>query len=120
MITNLAAQKRTTVRVYPDPIEIQLYGTAFLEVVQAKDISLGGVGIMVPHKFEGYDISGEVELLIKLPGARPFKARGIIRHRSVGSRGDLFGVQFTELPPLSKERVNAYVIKRVAEDGIAP
>lgn len=94
------------------PIEVQLVGTDFLDIVHAKDISTGGVAIKVPHAFADCQIDGEVEIIVTLPGQKSFVARGIIRHK--GPRGvQSFGVQFTEIADSDRERVRVYVERRL-------
>lgn len=83
-------------------------GAAFVDILPARDISLGGVGIQVPHRFQGCDLTPEVELLITLPGERCFLARGIVRHKR-DEDGTLFGVEFTQLGVSHRERLAAYV-----------
>lgn len=84
-------------------------GNGFLEVLSARDISVGGLGVSVKHKFEGCDTNSEVDLIVTLGRARPFKTRGVIRHAS----NDFFGVQFTALAPEHEKAIEAYVATRL-------
>lgn len=84
-------------------------GNGFLDVLHARDISRGGLGIRVPHGFEGCDINGKVELIITLGRARPFKAKGVIRHYSKTARDHVFGLEFIALAPEQAEAVEAYI-----------
>ncbi len=109
------AYRRAHVRVHPkpeEPIEVQLIGTDFLDVLEVRDISLGGLGLQVPHLFEGCDINAQLDVIITLSGERPFMARGTIRHIS---NGTTFGLQFTELPEPTRSRIERYVAARIAE-----
>ena len=56
-------------------------GSTFLEVLTVEDISVGGVGVRVPHGFRLGDFDQTVQLIIALPGHRPFKAEAVIRHQ---------------------------------------
>lgn len=98
------------------PVEIQIMGPDFLEVLPAHDISVGGVGIRVDHSFTGYDLSSTVRLLIKLPGKRPFLAQGVVLHKSPKEGHQVYGVRFTELAPEAKAELAAYV-ERMLELG---
>jgi hypothetical protein len=91
------------------PVRIDIMGEGFLEVLVARDIGVGGVGVFVPHDFHGCDIDSEVDLIVKVGGARPFKTRGAIRHR--GSRGTshFYGVEFVGLSPEQREIIGKYV-----------
>jgi c-di-GMP-binding flagellar brake protein YcgR len=82
------------------PVEVQIMGESFLEVLTAEDISIGGVGVRVPHGFNLGDFDQRVQLIIALPGHKPFKAEAVIRHRD-GSSAGRFGVQFTSVANLS-------------------
>jgi c-di-GMP-binding flagellar brake protein YcgR len=91
------------------PIRVDIMGQGFLEVLAARDISVGGLGIRVPHGFEGCDIEGEVELIVTLGRARPFKARGAIRHASQSGSDQVFGVEFTKLAPEQRQAIENYI-----------
>jgi len=84
-------------------------GNGFLDVLHARDISCGGLGIRVPHGFEGCDLNGKVELIITLGRARPFKTRGVIRHYSKTASDHVFGLEFVALAPEQSAAVEAYI-----------
>ena len=63
-----------------EPVEVQIIGGNSIDILHARDISATGLGVFVPHGFEGCDLDQEVELVITLPGTRTFMARGVIRH----------------------------------------
>jgi c-di-GMP-binding flagellar brake protein YcgR len=83
-------------------------GRGFLDVLSARDISVGGLGITVPHGFAGCDIDSEVELIVTLGRNRPFKTRGAIRHNGKAGQ-QLFGVEFTGLSPEQQQAIEAYI-----------
>ena len=100
------------------PIQVQINGEGFIEVLRARDISLGGLGVHVSHHFDGCDIHSEVELVVKLPGEKPFVTRGQIRNISAKSdSAGLYGVEFVALSPEASARLDAYVARRIAEGG---
>jgi c-di-GMP-binding flagellar brake protein YcgR len=107
-------EKRKHPRVVPlesAPIEVQIMGTGFLEVLYAEDISLGGMAVVVPHGFSEEELSESVELIVTMPGSKPFKTRGTIRHISRGSNSGRFGVQFQELSETQQAHIGWYVEK---------
>lgn len=105
--------QRPAARVRPlptAPIEVQIMGAGTLDVLRVRDISATGLGVYVPHRFDGCDIDAEVELVITLPQLRPFLARGVIRHvTATGEPAEYFGVQFTELKDEHRQRIRHYV-----------
>lgn len=109
------AHKRVRPRA-EQPVAVEIAGNGFLERTRARDISGGGIGIYQPAGFEGFDTSNEVELVIRLPGEKPFIARAVIRHRSDGPDG-FYGLRFTQVSPEDLLRVAAYVEKRLMEGG---
>jgi c-di-GMP-binding flagellar brake protein YcgR len=112
-----AAEHRKHQRVLPlpgRPVEIQLMGGEFLDVLSAKDISQGGVAVTVPHGFAGTSIADEIELIVKLPGRSAFLARGVIRH--LGTAGTSFGVEFTSVPEEARRKLAQY-IEEMCERG---
>ncbi len=97
------------------PIEVHIVGDGFLDVFRAADVSVGGVGIRVAHDFRGCNIADPVELVIKLPGAKSFTARGVIRHRSDLPLGHVYGVQFTRVSDSGKRLLADYIDQRVSK-----
>jgi c-di-GMP-binding flagellar brake protein YcgR len=83
-------------------------GDGFLDVFAARDISAGGVSIVVPHRFEGCAIDSEVDLVISLPGERPFLTKGRIVHRTK-THHEFFGVEFTRLARTHAALIERYV-----------
>lgn len=84
-------------------------GRGFLDVLSARDISVGGLGILVPHGFAGCDLYSEVDLIVTLGRTRPFKARGSIRHHGRPGAEHVFGVEFTDLSAEQLEAVEHYI-----------
>jgi hypothetical protein len=91
-------------------------GDGFLDVFPARDISAGGVSISVPHRFEGCSIEDDVDLVISLPGERPFMAKGRIVHRTKTS-DEFFGVEFSRLANANAMMIERYVDARWREIG---
>ncbi len=87
-------------------------GGTFLEVLVADDISVGGVGVRVPHGFSIGELENSVELIILLPGHRPFKAEGMIRHRTGTSDQSKFGVEFTRVG--NPKAIQSYVLSMLS------
>ena len=113
MLTMLSGQEsRKHLRVDADPtapIRVDIMGRGFLDVLHARDISVGGLGIRVAHGFAGCDIHSEVELIITLGRARPFKAVGVIRHSSQSERAHVFGVEFKVLTAEQRAAIDEYI-----------
>lgn len=87
-------------------------GEGFLDILRARDVSVGGLSVFVPHDFEGCDIHQSVALIITIPRSPSFMARGIVRHRSDTSH--YFGIQITEIAPEHLRRLSNYVESRLA------
>lgn len=81
-----------------------------LDILPAHDISETGLAVIVPHRFEGCDLDSSVELVLTLPGRRPFQARGKIRHiTEEGGPAERFGVEFTEIRSRHRVWIRAFV-----------
>jgi hypothetical protein len=93
-------------------VRVDIMGNGFLEVLSARDISVGGLGISVQHAFVGCDIDSQVDLIVTLARGRPFKTRGVIRHNSRAGNDHVFGVQFVALSPEHLALIEAYVASR--------
>jgi c-di-GMP-binding flagellar brake protein YcgR len=108
LIQTLIARKHARVEPLPNrPVEVQVMGATFLDVLLARDISQGGAAVMVSHGFTGCDLAATVQLIIKLPDRKAFMARGTVRH--VSTQACLFGIEFTELSDTAKEQLTGYV-----------
>ncbi len=98
------------------PVEVQILGPDSLDVLLARDVSASGIGVRVPHRFEGCDIDSPVELVITFPGQRPFVAVGRIRHETHQPEDSaFFGVQFMQLSRQHQERLRSYLGSGLAE-----
>lgn len=108
-------------RVLPlpkEPVEVQIMGLGTLDVLHARNVSRSGLGVYVHHRFEGLDLAMPVELVVTLPGGRPFLAVGVIRHVTEDGAIDAghFGLEFTALADSARQALSEYVDRRL-EDG---
>ena len=106
------------VRVRPEPdepIEVQLMSEGFLDIFEARDISVTGVGIFVPYRFEGCHLTSPVDLVITLPGSEPFLAKGRLVHRTKLEQ-EFFGVEFVDLSHVWRSKIARYVERRLSSD----
>jgi hypothetical protein len=88
-------------------------GTDFLELLEARDISVGGVGIQVDHSLQDCDLNSEVKLVIELPDRRPFLASGYLVHKTADRQFTVFGIRFSHLPQDAVECLEEYVQRMV-------
>lgn len=93
------------------PVEVQIMGRDSLDIVNARDLSATGLGVRVPHGFEDCSFDNALDLVITLPGRRPFQARANLRHYQ-GRSNSYVGVEFTGLPERSKVLIEQYVIEQ--------
>lgn len=113
--TSLALECRGSARVRPPPgaqVQVQIMGPNSLDIVNARDISATGIGVWVPHGFEPATLDSEIELVITLPGERPFLACGALRHAS-DRPGAYFGVELTQVADRHRDRIRAYVARHL-------
>lgn len=100
-----------------DPVEVQIMGQGFLDIVNARDIGLGGVGVWIPHGFTGCDTSVPVELVLTLPSHKSFLVRGRIRHRTADdAQNEFFGIEFTNLTQKHRRVLSDYLLLRLHDD----
>ena len=90
-----------------EPVFVQLVTDGFA----ARDISATGAAIFVPPHLEGSTLRSPVNLVIKLPDAEPFRARGRIVHRTKIGR-EFLGVEFMNLPQAHAAVIARYVERR--------
>ena len=102
---------RDTDRIEPAasaPVQVQLMGKRSLDIVNARNISMTGIGVWVPHGFEPEAIGAEMELVVTLPGQRPYLAKGILRHFQDLPKS-FFGVEFSDLPEPLRGHLESYI-----------
>ncbi len=101
----------TRFRPHPSkPVSVQIMGPNSIDVLTARDVALKGLGVYMPHGFPDCEVEPRVELVITLPGQRPFLARGLVRHRTDGfDHSSFFGVEFVDLPPKRREQIRRYL-----------
>lgn len=88
-----------------------------LDVLYARDISEVGIGVFMPHGFDGSRLHSQVEMIVHLPDASPFVVVGILRHRTVNGPLAFFGVEFTRVADTARQSLRAYVQGRMAADA---
>jgi len=92
------------------PVRIDINGEDFIDVLAAVDISEGGMGLNVPHRFEGCNLDDLVSMIVQMPGPENnyFSAMGRIMHIS----NDAFGVAFVGLSEVARQQIRAYITSR--------
>ncbi len=111
-----AIKKRRTERVKPldsHPIEIQIMSNNSIDILRAFDISIKGVGVRIPTHYELDCSNKNVDLVITLPGSRPFQATGIVRHISTDREKvkPCFGVEFTRIADSCISNIKSYMLE---------
>lgn len=89
------------------PVQVDINGEDFIEVAQATDISEGGLGLCVPHHFEGCGLDDLVQLIIELPV--PEKSYFTVMGRIVHLADDFFGVVFIGLNERARLQIQLYM-----------
>lgn len=118
--TPSTADRRRFTRVIPkpeQPVRVNINGEDFIDIFNAEDISLDGVGIRVPHGFKGCEINRQVLFIIDLPldGKRLCaQVPGRILHIS----GPCFGVAFAEMSETNRSKIRQYISQRLKEDSL--
>jgi hypothetical protein len=102
--------RREYVRVIPQPhapVRVDINGDDFIEVINAVDISEGGIRLSVKHRFEGCHVDRPASFIVYLPAPinKLFRFEGQIMH----VHDDSFGVRFTNLDKASRALVRKYV-----------
>ena len=106
--------RRLTLRVSPEfhvPIKVDIVGADFIDIFYAVDISIGGIGIKVPHQFKGCKTERVVECRVSLPNpvSFSFHTQGKVIHIN----GDRFGVSFYNLQEKTETHLDEYISYRL-------
>ncbi|MBU0728993.1 MAG: PilZ domain-containing protein [Proteobacteria bacterium] len=117
-------EHRKEKRVLPlelEPVEVQIMGDGFLDILNARDIGRNGIGIFVPPSFASAGIEKEVTLIISLPGFKSFDAAGVIMHKKLqdNDSGNIcFGINFTKIRSYDQEILRTYVENRIRDNRL--
>jgi len=96
------------------PVEVQVMGRGTLDVLRARNVSTTGLGIYVSHDFEGLDLAEEVELVVTLPGRKPFLALVVVTPATESEdEAHHFGLHFTALAESNRGALEQYVQSRL-------
>ncbi len=71
----------------------------------------------MPDGFPALEPDAEVELAITLPGRRPLRAAGDVRHVTELLTERFFGVELLEISPAHRAVLEAYVADRLRDEA---
>ncbi len=114
-------EKRREIRVTPDllePVEVQIMGKDFLDVLTARDVGKNGIGVNIPEGYASTNVMDEVLLIISIPGHRSFDAIGSIKHTDGEKpcKNDLgLGILFTKIRAADRQTLEKYIDARLSE-----
>jgi len=89
------------------PVRIDINGENFIDILMAKNISIGGVGIHVPYRFEGCEINKIVSLMVQLP--EPYNYSFSVPGKIVHVTGNVFGGIFLDLKIPDKKLLKDFI-----------
>ncbi|OUR97466.1 hypothetical protein A9Q84_09635 [Halobacteriovorax marinus] len=88
-------------------VKVDIIGKNFVDIIKAKDISMGGIAVYVPHFIIGCKIGEVVDCIITLPGDKSVVTSGRIKH--MGEEKDFFfGIEFVQMDPESKINLSKF------------
>ncbi len=108
-------ERRDSVRVRPpmrEPVEVQFVAAGTLDMVQAVDISERGIALRLNLRVDPGLVGKPVDLVISIPGFRPFHTRGLVRRVSP-SDGYIMGIKFISPPAAGLDAVRNYIEQRL-------
>ena len=104
------SENRKNIRVLPDknqPIRIDINGDNFVDIFYVKNISMGGIGIEVPHRFKECSIDQDVSLIVKLP--KPINKHISFSSSIIHINNQVFGISFKNLTKQDKTLLKDYI-----------
>ena len=110
---------RKNIRVFPDdkhPLRIDINGENFVDIFYANNISMGGLGIIVPHKFKGCKIEMDVSLILKIP--TPINSYISFSSAIVHINDQIFGISFSQLLKKDKAKLKSYIGFQLREQSL--
>lgn len=118
MTAKSEADRRRFFRVTPEnqrPIRVDINGSNFIDILNALDISEGGVGVRVPHGFNGCDLNQPISFILTLPKPKHVLLKGY--GRIIHISGDRFGIAFAELPSEVVSEIRDYIAMHMKEES---
>ena len=118
MINQMKQDNRKNIRVAPankQPIRVDINGENFLDILHAQNISMGGIGIVVPHLFKECKVNDDVSFIVKVsdPVDRNIYFSGPIIHLSRTH----FGVSFDHITPADRKDLRHYIYHRLQNES---
>ncbi|MEN9580295.1 MAG: hypothetical protein RJA70_3304 [Pseudomonadota bacterium] len=116
-------ERRKAERVATDPrhpVEVQVMGNGFLEVVNAVNISILGVGIFLNHGLDDTHLGKHVEIVLTLPGCKAMFLRGLVRYLDGYEDKRYLGLEFSRLPPAAEAQLQRYISANRHRSILAP
>ena len=116
MTADYQSNRRNYLRVRPDidhPVFIDINGDNFVDIFRATDISGGGIGIIVPHNFEGCKIEQPVSMIITLPYpvSHSVTIDGSINHII----GEKFGIEYLRVDSEKIKMIRHYILHQLKD-----
>jgi hypothetical protein len=108
--------RRTPRRVFTHPIGVLCRG--IFEVVQAEQLSEGGVGFLAAADGQ-YLPKANVVISMILPGGAMVVTRGVILEPNIDSKHGRVAVKFSEMSLQLKRRIRNYVAAKTQEEAEA-
>ncbi len=108
-------ERRDSVRVRPpmrEPVEVQYVASGMLDIVHAVDISERGIALRLNLRIDPKIVGTEVDLVVTIPGHKPFHTRGVVRRVSP-SDGYILGIKFLSLPATALDSIREYIEQRI-------
>ncbi len=117
-------EQRKEERIAPkelEPVEVQIMGQGFLDILFAKDIGKNGLGLYAPNNYTCAKVQCEVELIISVPGHKSFEASGLITHTGNNAEQEnpnctCIGIHFTRITPQNKAILVSYFEKLLSDN----
>lgn len=90
-----------------DQVKVDIVGKNFVDIINAKDISMGGVAVYIPHFIIGCKIGEVVDCVITLPGEKIVITQGRIKHMGE-DKNHFFGIEFVQMDQESKKNLSSF------------
>jgi CheY-like chemotaxis protein len=90
-----------------EQVKVDIVGKNFVDIINAKDISMGGVAVYIPHFIIDCKIGEVVDCIITLPGEKIVITQGRIKHMGE-DQNFFFGIEFVQMDQESKKNLTQF------------
>jgi c-di-GMP-binding flagellar brake protein YcgR len=75
-----------------------------------KDLSAGGISLLIPQKYGITSIEAELDIILHLPDRSPLSTTAVVKNKAQSSEGLRLGVEFYQMSDDNQKKLTDYIV----------